>query len=72
MKQLELKFVNQEGKTVTYTLDKPIEPVDTAAVHQAMDEIISRNAFTSTGGNIVEKKSARVVERSVEEIDLGI
>lgn len=72
MKRLELKFTNFDGKTVTYSLDQPVEPVDTEAVNAAMDEIIAQNAFTSTGGDIVAKKSARVVDRTVEEIDLGL
>lgn len=72
MKKLELKFTNFDGKTVTYSLDQPVEPVDTEAVNAAMDEIITQNAFTSSGGDIVAKKSARVVDRSVEEIDLGL
>lgn len=72
MKKLELKFTNLDGKTVTYSLDQPVEPVDTEAVNAAMDEIIAQNAFTSSGGDIVAKKSARVVDRSVEEIDLGL
>ncbi|AVR00482.1 hypothetical protein OBCHQ24_16210 [Oceanobacillus iheyensis] len=72
MKKLELKFTNFDGKTVTYSLDQPVEPVDTEAVNAAMDEIIAQNAFTSSGGDIVAKKSARVVDRSVEEIDLGL
>ncbi|RLL46779.1 DUF2922 domain-containing protein [Oceanobacillus piezotolerans] len=72
MKRLELKFVNQDGKTVTYSVEKPIEPVNTATVNAAMDEIIVQNAFTSNGGDLIEKKSARVVENIVEEIDLGL
>ncbi|WP_249870778.1 DUF2922 domain-containing protein [Oceanobacillus saliphilus] len=71
MKKLEMKFTNQDGKIVTYTLDKPVEPVNIANVHAAMDEIITQNAFTTTGGDLVEKKSARLVERIVEDIDLG-
>ncbi|WP_042221508.1 DUF2922 domain-containing protein [Oceanobacillus manasiensis] len=72
MKKLELKFTNFDGKTVTYSLDQPVEPVDPVTVNAAMDEIIAQNAFTSRGGDIVSKKSARVVDRTVEEIDLGL
>ncbi|WP_163970328.1 DUF2922 domain-containing protein [Oceanobacillus halotolerans] len=71
MKKLELKFLNKDGKTVTYSLEKPIEPVDPEAVKAAMDEVITQNAFTSSGGDIVEKKSARVVDRTVEDIDIS-
>ncbi|MGJ9459993.1 MULTISPECIES: DUF2922 domain-containing protein [Oceanobacillus] len=71
MKKLEMKFTNQDGKIVTYSLDKPIEPVNVASIHAAMDEIIAQNAFTSTGGDLIAKKSARLVERIVEDIELG-
>lgn len=70
MKQLELKFLNEDGKTVTYSLDNPVDPADPEAVTEAMDEIITQNAFETSGGELVEKKSARIVERTVEDIDL--
>lgn len=70
MKKLELKFTNQEGKTVNYSIDQPVEPVDTATVNAAMDEILQQNAFTSSGGDLVAKKSARIVERIVEEVEM--
>lgn len=70
MKKLELKFENEDGKVVTYSLDEPIEPVDPAAVTAAMDEILLQNAFSTSGGNLVAKKSARVVERIVQDIEL--
>ena len=70
MKTLELKFENADGKIVTYSLEQPIEPVDPVAVAAAMDTIIAENAFTSSGGNLVAKKSARVVERNVEDVEI--
>ncbi len=72
MKILELFFENDEGKTVKYTLEKPVEPVDTEEVEAVMDEIIIQNAFTSSGGDIVMKKSARVVETVIEDIDINV
>ncbi|MFD1037164.1 DUF2922 domain-containing protein [Virgibacillus byunsanensis] len=71
MKRLELKFLNELGKIVTYSLDKPIEPVDPIAVNTAMDEIITQNAFTSSGGDLLQKHSARVVERNVVDVELA-
>ena len=71
-KKLELQFVNFEGKTATISIDDPIEPVGAAAVSAAMDTIIATNIFTSTGGDLVAKKGARVVERDVTEVDLGL
>ncbi|MEC1741779.1 DUF2922 domain-containing protein [Schinkia azotoformans] len=71
-KKLELQFTNFEGKTATISIDDPIEPVEAAAVSAAMDAIIAANIFTSTGGDLVAKKGARVVERNVTEVDLGL
>ncbi|WP_085507867.1 DUF2922 domain-containing protein [Thalassobacillus devorans] len=70
MKKLELKFQNEEDKTVTITLDEPVEPADPALINTAMDAIIAANCFYSNGGDLVTKKEARIVERNVEEIQL--
>ncbi|WP_404455604.1 DUF2922 domain-containing protein [Virgibacillus necropolis] len=70
-KKIEMKFENQDGKVVTYSLDNPVEPVDAIAVQAAMDEIITQNAFTSSGGDLVAVKSARIVERNVLDIELA-
>lgn len=69
-KQIELQFLNEENRTVTISLEDPIEPVNPAAVHAAMDAVIAENAFTSSGGDLVGKKGARIVERTVTEIEL--
>jgi hypothetical protein len=71
MKRLEMRFENEAGRIVTYTLDDPIEPVDHEAVNAAMDTVIEQDAFSSSGGNIVAKRSARVVEQIVEDIDIS-
>ncbi|MFD2657462.1 DUF2922 domain-containing protein [Gracilibacillus thailandensis] len=70
MKKIELKFENEEGKTVTFSLDNPVEPVDAVQVNAAMDAILNENAFFSSGGDLVAKKSARIVERNVSEIEI--
>ncbi len=72
MKVLELFFENMEGKTVKYTLEKPVEPTDVEAIEAAMDEVIAQNAFTSSGGDLISKKSARVVETSIDDIELNV
>ncbi|CDQ19947.1 Protein of unknown function [Halobacillus karajensis] len=69
MKKLELKFLNEEGKIVTISLDDPVEPADPAVVTAAMDTIIAQGCFYSSGGELVEKKEARIVERNIMEIE---
>lgn len=72
MKRLELLFENEDGKTVTYTLDSPVDPADEEAVNAAMDQVIAQNVFNSSGGNIVAKKGARFVERTVTDIQIDV
>lgn len=67
---LELIFGNMEGRTVRLTLESPIEPVDPQQISQVMDQIIDKNVFDSSGGDLVEKRGACIVERSVEVIEL--
>ncbi|MFP7169913.1 DUF2922 domain-containing protein [Terribacillus sp. FSL K6-0262] len=68
MKKLDLQFLNEEGKTVTISLEQPVEPFDEAAINQAMDTVIAQNVISSSGGALVSKKAARIVDRTVQEI----
>jgi hypothetical protein len=70
-KTLQLQFLNQENKTVTISIDNPIEPVDTVALNAAMDSILTANVFTSAGGDLISKKGARVVERNVADVTMA-
>jgi hypothetical protein len=69
-KKLELKFLNGEDKVVTISLDAPVEPVDPILVNQAMDEILTQDVFTSSGGALVSKHGARIVERNVTDVSI--
>ncbi|MCI1858237.1 MAG: DUF2922 domain-containing protein [Sporolactobacillus sp.] len=71
MKQLNLVFVNEQGKSVTLSLNDPVEPADPAAVKTAMEAIISQNLFSSTGGHLTKVKSARISENITTPIELG-
>lgn len=71
-KNLELIFKNEQGKTVRITLQAPAEPVDSTAVVDAMDLILAENVFLSSGGDWTEKAGARIVSRTVEDIDIGV
>ncbi|OEH85566.1 hypothetical protein BHU72_15015 [Desulfuribacillus stibiiarsenatis] len=66
-KKLELVFRNREGKMTRIAVDNPKEPVDTVAVQAAMDTIIAADAFNH-GAGLVEKVSARLIDRTVEDI----
>ncbi|OIJ21708.1 hypothetical protein BKP45_03135 [Anaerobacillus alkalidiazotrophicus] len=69
-KKIELIFKNEMGRNVTVSLDNPIEPVDPTQVAQVMDAVIAEDAFISTGGKLVSKHTARIVERYVSDIEI--
>jgi Protein of unknown function (DUF2922) len=69
-KTLELQFVTELGKTARLSLDNPKEPIDEAAVKQAMEQIIAADVFTSASGRYVEAKGARVVDRNIVEYEI--
>ncbi|KMK76027.1 DUF2922 domain-containing protein [Alkalihalobacillus pseudalcaliphilus] len=71
-KKLELLFENEEEKQVTISVDYPIEPVEPQTVYEAMLSMISSGAVSSTGGDIVAIRGARLVDRQVENIELPI
>ncbi|SDH95288.1 Protein of unknown function [Alteribacillus persepolensis] len=70
-KRLELRFMNEDGKNVTISLDEPVEPVDETAIDSAMEAVILSNMFLSSGGDITEKRDARIVERTVNTVYEG-
>lgn len=69
-KTLELHFTNAAGKTAKVNIESPIEPVDQAALNNAMDEILASNIFITNDGDLVSKKGARIIDRTVTEIEL--
>jgi hypothetical protein len=69
-KKIELIFKNEAGKNVVLSLDNPTEPVNPALVAQVMEQVIAEQAFVSSGGALVSKYAARIVERNVTDIQI--
>ena len=67
---LEMIFVNQAGNKVTLRVANPREDITDAEVRSAMDTIIAKNVFSSSGGDLVSVAGARIVSREVTEIDV--
>ncbi|NLW07151.1 MAG: DUF2922 domain-containing protein [Clostridia bacterium] len=67
-KRLELIFQNLSGRRNTLSLPDPREDLTTEDVLTAMELILSRNIFTSPGGDLTDIIAARIVSREVEEI----
>lgn len=71
MQVLELIFAKENGKTVIFSIEKPIIPIDTQVVDQVMDTILASSVFSSIDEN-TRKKGARLVERNVSEVPITL
>ncbi len=67
-RRLELIFQNAAGRRSTLAVQDPHENLATEEVMAVMELIISRNIFTSPGGDLTAIIGARIVTREVEDI----
>lgn len=65
---LRMVFLNQAGKNVTISLDNPRSDLTTAEIQTAMDLVIARNIFTSTGGDLVSKQDIKVIDSTTDDL----
>ncbi|MCK1992139.1 DUF2922 domain-containing protein [Peribacillus muralis] len=70
-KVLEMIFETVEGKSATIAVENPKHPVHVNTIKLAMEQMIAGNVFVSASGGFVGVKGARLVERNVEELELG-
>ena len=63
---LRMIFKNEEGRNVAITVPDPDSEITAAEVETVMDSVVTRNIFTTTGGDITGKVRAEVVARSVD------
>ncbi|MGM9988369.1 MAG: DUF2922 domain-containing protein [Bacillaceae bacterium] len=68
---LQLRFLNEAGKTVSFTVDNPVDPIVEEDVNSVMDTILNQNAFSTAGGKLMSKKEAVLIERNVSEITIA-
>lgn len=61
-KKLMLGFINTTGKTVSITIPEPKDTLTQADCTAAMDTIIAKNIFLTSGGELVSKSYAKVID----------
>ncbi len=67
---LEMTFATElDKKHVIRVVDARSDAID-AEVTAAMDNIIGKNIFSGTGGELVEKVSARLITTQVDDFDI--
>ncbi|HHV07315.1 MAG TPA: DUF2922 domain-containing protein [Firmicutes bacterium] len=69
-KTLVMVFKNAEGRNASFSLAAPREDLTGQEVAQTMQELIDRNIFVTSGGELAEIGSARIVSREVTELEL--
>ena len=62
MKTLKMIFKNEDGNNVTFSLKNPKDTLTAQGVKDAMDNIIAKNVFITTGGELVSKVRAEIVD----------
>lgn len=67
-KTLRMVFSSQAGRNVTITLDNPRSDLTAAEIEAAMDLVIARNIFTSSGGDLVSKQDIKVIDSTTNDL----
>lgn len=67
---LEMVFKNQGQKNFSISLNDPRADLTPAEVKTAMDAVIEKNIFKSSSGDVVEVSGARIVDRTITELQL--
>ena len=67
-KSLVMVFLNELGARATITLPCIKDALTQEEVSAAMDVIIEKNIFSTTGGDLKVKQSAQITERSVTDL----
>ena len=67
-KQLVMSFLNETGKKVSISLNSVKATVTEVEVAAAMDVMILNKVFNITGGDLLTKDSAQVIDKTTEEL----
>ena len=67
-KQLVMSFLNESGKKVSVSLNSVKDTVTEAQVSAAMDVMILKNIFNTTGGDLKAKDSAQIIDKNTQAL----
>ncbi|MDO0826053.1 DUF2922 domain-containing protein [Desulfosporosinus nitroreducens] len=67
-KTLRLTFVTTLGSTFTLTLPAPRADLTAAETEAAMELIISKNMFVTTGGELIGKKDIKITDSTTTDL----
>ncbi|QGU00851.1 hypothetical protein SYNTR_2257 [Candidatus Syntrophocurvum alkaliphilum] len=67
---LEMDFENQAGRNVKLRVNEANEDIEQTEVLSVMNSILSKDIFTSNGGDLVSKRGAQLVQREVTSFEI--
>lgn len=67
-KTLVMTFLNEMGARASITLPGIRDDITEAEVSAAMDVVIAKNIFATTGGDLKTKHAAQITERNVTDL----
>lgn len=70
MKQLELNFKREDGRTSRITVNNARDDLTGAEVKTVMDGIVAKDIFAPNGISLVAVEGATIVTTQEEELDL--
>ena len=65
-KKLVMSFLTAQGATSSMTIDAPKDELTEVEVRAVMEAIITKNAFSTSKGDLAEIKSAQVITTTEE------
>lgn len=66
--KLEMSFKNAMDNKSTLSVDNPRGDLTDAEVAAVMQDIIAKNVFNTTGGDLASINSARIVSTTIDEL----
>jgi hypothetical protein len=66
--RLTMSFKNSSDRMSSYTLDDPRADLTDSEVEAIMLDMIAKNVFNTTGGDLVSISSAKVTTTSISEL----
>ena len=67
-KVLRMTFNNALGSAVSFTLPEPKADLTGAVIEAAMDQIIAKNIFITTGGALVSKRDIKLIDTTTDDL----
>lgn len=67
-KTLVMNFLNESGKKTAIRVNNVKEDITEAEVKAAMDVILTKNIFATTGGDLKVKDSAQIDDKNSTEL----